>query len=54
LIDRRHEVQNRVTRRTFLELVGQGYNHFEIFETIANPYGLLRRAALEQMNLVPA
>ena len=35
-------------------LVGQGYNHFEIFETLANPYGLLGRAALEQMKLVPA
>ena len=35
-------------------LVGQGYNHFEIFETLANPYGLLGRAVLEQMNLVPA
>jgi arylformamidase len=32
-------------------LVGQGYNHFEIIETLANPYGLLGRAALEQMKL---
>jgi arylformamidase len=32
-------------------LVGQGYNHFEMYETLANPYGLLGRAALEQMNL---
>jgi arylformamidase len=32
-------------------LVGQGYNHFEIIETLANPYGLLGRAALEQMGL---
>ena len=30
-------------------LVGQGYNHFEIPETFANPYGLLGRAVLEQM-----
>jgi len=35
-------------------LVAQGYNHFEIFETLASPYGLLGRAALEQMKLVPA
>ena len=32
-------------------LVGEGYNHFEILETLANPYGLLGRAALEQMQL---
>ncbi len=27
--------------------VAKGYNHFEIAETLANPYGLLGRAALE-------
>ena len=32
-------------------LVGEEYNHFEIVETLANPYGLLGRAVLEQMNL---
>jgi arylformamidase len=32
-------------------LVGDGYNHFEIIETLSNPYGLLGRAALEQMQL---
>ena len=32
-------------------VVGEGYNHFEILETLANPYGLLGRAALEQMRL---
>ena len=32
-------------------LVAQGYNHFEIIETLASPYGLLGRAALEQMML---
>jgi arylformamidase len=32
-------------------LVGQGYNHFEMYETLANPYGLLGRAVLEQMRL---
>lgn len=35
-------------------LVGEGYNHFEIIETLANPYGLLGRAVLEQMNLAHA
>ncbi len=32
-------------------LVGEGYNHFEMLETLANPYGLLGRAALRQMGL---
>jgi arylformamidase len=32
-------------------LVGPGYNHFEMLETLASPYGLLGRAALEQMKL---
>jgi len=32
-------------------LVGEGYNHFEIMETLASPYGLLGRAALTQMKL---
>ncbi len=32
-------------------LVADGYNHFEIIETLGNPYGLLGRAVLEQMNL---
>ena len=32
-------------------LVGEGYNHFEIPETLANPYGLLGRAVLAQMGL---
>jgi arylformamidase len=35
-------------------VVAQGYNHFEIFETLASPYGLLGRAVLEQMKLVAA
>jgi arylformamidase len=34
--------------------VGDGYNHFEMIETLASPYGLLGRAALEQMRLTPA
>jgi arylformamidase len=32
-------------------LVGEGYNHFEMLETLANPYGLLGRAVLGQMGL---
>jgi arylformamidase len=32
-------------------LVGEGYNHFEMPETFASPYGLLGRAVLEQMKL---
>ena len=35
-------------------LVGVGYNHFEMPETLGNPYGLLGRAVLEQMQLSPA
>ena len=32
-------------------LVGEGYNHFEMLETLANPYGILGRAVLQQMGL---
>ncbi len=32
-------------------LVGPEYNHFEIMDTLASPYGLCGRAALEQMKL---
>ncbi|HXT50103.1 MAG TPA: alpha/beta hydrolase, partial [Thermoanaerobaculia bacterium] len=35
-------------------LVGEGYNHFEIQETLGNPYGILGRALLGQMKLAPA
>lgn len=31
--------------------VGQGYNHFEMNETLASPYGVFGRAVLEQMGL---
>ena len=34
-------------------IVAEGYNHFELPETFGNPYGLLGRAALEQMQLTP-
>jgi arylformamidase len=32
-------------------VVGEGYNHFELPDTLANPYGPLGRAVLEQMRL---
>ncbi len=32
-------------------IVGQGYNHFDMIETLSNPYGILGRAALRQMGL---
>ena len=32
-------------------LIGEGYNHFEFIETMANPYGILGAAALAQMGL---
>ncbi len=32
-------------------LVADGYNHFEIIETLTSPYGLLGRAVLEQTKL---
>jgi arylformamidase len=35
-------------------LVGEGYNHFELHETLGNPYGLLGRAVLAQMKLKTA
>ncbi len=34
-------------------LVAEGYNHFEILETLANPHGFIGRAALELMKLGP-
>jgi arylformamidase len=32
-------------------MVGEGYNHFEMLETLANPFGLLGHAVLQQMGL---
>jgi arylformamidase len=34
-------------------VVAEGYNHFEIAETLGNPYGIVGRAALELMGLAP-
>jgi arylformamidase len=33
-------------------MVGEHYNHFELPETLGNPYGLLGRAALDLMGLI--
>jgi arylformamidase len=33
-------------------LIGENYNHFELPDTLGNPYGLLGRAALEMMGLI--
>jgi len=33
--------------------IGYGYDHFELPETLANPYGILGRTALEMMGLEP-
>src|SRR5207302_9276437 len=32
-------------------IVAEGYNHFEVMETLANPFQFAGRAALEQMKL---
>ena len=32
-------------------IVGEGYNHFEMLETLNNPYGLLGRTVFKQMGL---
>ena len=32
-------------------IVGKGYNHFEMGETLGNPYAVMGRAALEMMKL---
>ena len=35
-------------------VVGEGYNHFEMLETLGNPYGLLGRVVLAEMRLSTA
>ena len=44
----------KATGKPVTFLIGQGYNHYEMFETLGNPYGLLGRAMLEQMKLTRA
>jgi arylformamidase len=41
----------RKAGKPFELLVAEGYNHFEILETLANPYGFLGRVALRTMKL---
>lgn len=41
----------RQAGKDFRLLVAEGYNHFEIAETLGNPYGVAGRAVLEQMKL---
>ena len=43
----------RAAGRPSLLVVAQGYNHFEVPETLANPYGLVGRPALELMKIQP-
>jgi arylformamidase len=35
-------------------VVTEGYNHFEVMESLGNPYSAFGRAVLEQMRLAPA
>jgi arylformamidase len=42
----------RAAGKTVELIEGAGYNHFELLETLANPYGLTGRAMLKQMQLV--
>jgi arylformamidase len=41
----------RAAGKTVQLLVGENYNHFELPESLGNPYGLLGRAALDLMGL---
>ena len=41
----------KAARKPVELIVGENYNHFEFIETLANPYGILGRAALRIMNL---
>jgi arylformamidase len=58
--DQSRQIKRLAIGRTFGEgqagkpvqlLVGDGYNHFEVIETLGNPYGLLGRPILDQMQL---
>jgi arylformamidase len=40
----------RTAGRPVTVLIGESYNHFELLETLATPYGLLGRAVLAQMS----
>jgi arylformamidase len=51
--NREYAAALRAAGRPSLLVVAQGYNHFEVLETLANPYGLLGRPALELMRIQP-
>jgi arylformamidase len=40
--------------KTVTLAVAEGYNHFEVMESLGNPYSVYSRATLELMKLVPA
>jgi arylformamidase len=44
----------KATGKPVVLQVGEGYNHFEMLETLGNPYGLLGRAVFAQMRLTAA
>ncbi len=48
---RAFEAALRAAGKPVERLVAQHCNHFEVLETLANPYGLLGRAVMEQMGL---
>jgi len=41
----------RASQKPAALIVGEAYNHFDLLETLANPYGLMGRALLRQMEL---
>jgi arylformamidase len=41
----------QVAGKTATLLIGDGYNHFELLETLSSPYGVVGRAVLELMDL---
>lgn len=43
----------KAARKPVKLILGEGFNHFEMQETLGNPFGLMGRAALEQMQLKP-
>jgi arylformamidase len=43
--------RERAAGKSVRLIAGEGYNHFEMPETIANPYGVIGRAIFEQMQL---
>ena len=46
-----HAARPRDAGKKVQLLVAEHYNHFELPETLCNPYGLLGRAALDLMGL---